>query len=209
MDTVARIIKDWDLKKILKKKPTILALMLLLFFIVDVYPKLYRIGILHDQIRTARRAAVVLTPQEKEKQKAQLEQELRQTGEQINLLEQELQKVQTKLSQIKNDAVVALEVEDLAAAAKIKLTSIKPLANISREHYAILPIEIKFRAEYAQLIDFLTKIEDAASVMSVQGLSIRKDQPVDPQADIELKLYVLSSPVKESGGVNNLQGSMK
>lgn len=200
------MIKSWDLAKTLRFRNIILIFIVLTFFFVDAFPKLWRIGILREQIKAARRAMTVLTPQEEKEQERKLKAELGQITQQIQYLEQGVQEIKNKINVDKNIAVITLEVEDLATAAKVEVTSLTPQEGFPKDGYLILPLKIGLRSEYAQLMDFLVRVEGSSTAMSVQNLSIHKTNPVDPQLEVDVMLYILFFNAKENSVASETKG---
>lgn len=202
-----RVLKSWDLKSIFRIKNTVIVSIVLIFCVVDIYPKLWSITALSQQIETARERAPVLTPEEKKKQEEQLQLEVTQTAREILWLQQRTQDITGNIHLLRDSANVTLQIEDLAANAKVELTSVKPFDQIVRERYVILPLGIGLRGEHAALVEFLARVEKSAEGMSVQKVAVRKGTASDVSLEVELKLYILLPNDKGPGAASDTGGS--
>jgi Tfp pilus assembly protein PilO len=185
------LIKTANLKTIFRIKNVIILLVVLVFCLFDVYPKLWQIGLLGRQISLWRENIGILTPEESLRRQQQLGRELSRVERQTQLLAQDLKDIKNKITAEKNLAVVTLALEDAAAAAKLEVTSIKPLERLAVDSYVIVPLAVGLRGDYGPMLSFLKAVENSAAPMSVQTLAVQPGGPAEAKLDIQLKLYLL------------------
>jgi len=185
------VLKSGDIKKILRMRRIILLMVVFAFCLFDVAPKVWRMQILREQIAIAERDIVPVSPAERMKQVDQLKSDLEQLSAQVKQLEREAGAVQAKIRPERNIAVVTLDIEDLATTTKVAITSLKPLEEIPASRYVILPLEVGVRSAFPPFLDFLSKLETAATVMAVDSVSIHKPSSDDEMLDMSLRLYLL------------------
>jgi Tfp pilus assembly protein PilO len=184
-------------------------IVLAFFSFFDICPKLWRMQIIREQIRIEKQSARLLNPTARGEQEKKMKGEVEQYTQQIQSLEQRWMDIQKKISGERNVATATMEIEDLAAAAKVTVTSINPAAAVAKGRYGILPQEIGLRGDYAALLDFLTKIEGAKTAMAIKGLSIRRVSPDDKVLDMDLTVYLLLADVSEKNSESSVKGLSK
>lgn len=121
--------KDWDLKRILEVKNIALLGIVFVFCLLDVYPKLWRLSMLNQQIGIANKNRVVLSQQEKVQQEQQLKTEMAQLTQQLQFLRETTRAIQAKIDPDKNVGTITLEIENLAVASKRSASASRPLAD--------------------------------------------------------------------------------
>jgi len=201
--------KTRDINIILHLRQPMLLIVVAFFCLFDVVPKLWRMQIVKEQMAIEQQGVRLLTPAARQEQEKKIKAETDEFSRQIKLLEEKLTMIRQKATDEKNIAMSTLEIEDMAVAAKVTVTSIKPTREMVKERYVLLPQEVGVRGEYAALLDFLTKLDGANTAMAVEGLSVRRANMDDKTLDMNLKLYVLLSDAGERRAVGDAKGVAK
>ena len=182
---------DLDIKKISQWKIPALAVIAVLFFILDFYPGVRRISELKDEIRLAKLSAENLSETAKERKRKELEQEGAWAKEISGFIQETNRKIQEQVQQDKNVPMRTLKIEDMASSSQIELESIRPLAAQIMDGYEVVPIEMGFKTTYATLIGFLLEIEGSSALTAIQKVSINKNEITYPELDVNLTFNVL------------------
>lgn len=201
--------KTRDINIILHLRQPMLLIVVAFFCLFDVVPKLWRMQIVKEQMAIEQQGVRLLSPAARQEQEKKIKAETDEFSRQIKLLEEKLTMIRQKATDEKNIAMSTLEIEDMAVAAKVTVTSIKPTREMVKERYVLLPQEVGVRGEYAALLDFLTKLDGANTAMAVEGLSVRRANMDDKTLDMNLKLYVLLSDAGERRAVGDAKGVAK
>jgi len=111
----------------------------------------------------------------------------------------EIKQLNLKLSAVEqrlflNTEDIFMYINRLAETSGLSLKSIEPLEKIKREipysknEYLELPVRIKLKSDYYQLLAFLSKIEEAQKFIMVSDIKIQGDQGNIWEHDIEMSL---------------------
>ena len=186
-----------DINKISRGKIPILALIVILFLLLDFFPAVKKIIELKDEIRVAKLSAQTLSESAKERKRKELEQKSVWAQEIFEFIEKTNREIQEQVKQDRNVPLMTLKIEDLASLSEIELESIRPLTAEIAGKYEVVPIEMGFKTTYTKLIKFLSEIEESSALIAIQKLSINKDAITYPDLDINLTFNVLFLAGKE------------
>jgi Tfp pilus assembly protein PilO len=88
--------------------------------------------------------------------------------------------------------------QEITKQAKLKFSSLEPAPikkhelKETKDVFVELPVKIKLKCSYYDLVDFLEKIETAKQLMKVADLSIRDDPTNDWEHSIEFSISAFS-----------------
>jgi Tfp pilus assembly protein PilO len=113
----------------------------------------------------------------------------------------EIEQLNLKLSSIEqrlfsNAEDIFMYINQFAETSRLSLKSIEPQEKIKREIpysknvYLELPVKIKLKSDYYQLLTFLSKIEEAQKFIMVSEVKIQGDPKNIWEHDIEIPLTV-------------------
>lgn len=171
------------------------------FLVWDVVPLIQESSRIKKEIRKARSSIETLTQAEIERREKELTGELKDYRDAALAIGRFAREVQKKSRWTRNIPLATLNIEDLADAASLKLSLIRPLQAQMKEGYEILPIELQFQTTFPNVIRFLQNIKDSESPLVVERLSLKQDKQRG-LLNASLILHVLF----ESGGAEADKG---
>ena len=188
---------DIPLKRVLRIELFMSIILFVFFGIVDVYPQVIRIVHIKKDIEITRSVAKAYIAQGQDRRKTMIENEHAHLTKKQALLTEVTEEVALKMSQNTNAALVNLAIEDLASQAGVELASVRHLDIIDKGDYTLLPIEMTFQAEFKDIVSFIEKLDNHASVNYVQTAQILKDEKTYPKLSMKLVVAVMSGTLKE------------
>jgi len=161
-----------------------------LFIFADIVPQINKMIRLNKEIAASKEDVRILTDNEREKLKKKLEEKLLFAQESFQLIKSAVSEVEDQIVKGKNIPLVTLEIEKLVSSSRVELVFVKPNEVQRKGTINILPIEIRIKGEYAQLIDFLFRLEASSSFISTGELSITHNPLIYPQLEIRLTPWI-------------------
>lgn len=179
------------IKRVLRLECVGIILIFILAFVFDFYPKLKVAGELKKEIKLTKKNIKVISESEIEKQKAGFREELSRRKEGLQLIQQAVREAKDKITREENVLLITHEIVNIATSSKIEPASVKSLGVQVKEKYRLLPVEIRFQCIYAELIRFLSNLRTSSVAWVVPGLSINKNEGIEPKLDIHLTAYAI------------------
>lgn len=186
-----------NLKKIFLVESLSLILIVAVVFIVSCVPRLHYAYQLIAQTKKQFLADKITPQQSLAKQRFIFKSRVDEMISQRDQIMAKTERISAKIPADKNIPQVALIIEDMASAAGIELNSIRPQEGQTKDPYDIVSIQLKFRSEYVQIIQFLSKIQESGVLLLLADLVIYNEEKTYPQLDVALTLDVLFQSNKQ------------
>jgi len=183
--------RDKKLTIILLGQSIGVAVMILLFLVLDFIPQGQEAVTYYQRIEVAKKEARSTSHAVKEARRKELESKLIQIKGTFDLLQKATREIRTKILKEKNIPLATLEIEDLATRSNVNLVHIKPLDILIQDQYEVLPIELQMKARFVDLIPFLMELRSSQMIMNVSKISINSKSDIYPLLDVELIPLVL------------------
>jgi Tfp pilus assembly protein PilO len=192
---------DIDIKKIYKLEFWIIALIICIFLVTDIFPMSSKAFSLLQTMNIAEQSARALPAEEKEEIRQGLLNEQKNLEDGFKSMQGVVNTVQQKISGEKNVPNIILKLEELATVAGIDLLSIKPAAEVSKGSYDSITIALEFESEYSQLVNFLSRWVDTPFYLAVEELTVTKAKDTSTKLHVDLKVNVLFKAKQEDPAV--------
>jgi len=164
----------------------------LVVVVYDFIPLLRTGGELKRSIQRADSKVRSLSQEERRSQEERMTQDLKVRQQRLNQLQAMLDQINERTDEEQNLPLVIMKLEGLISDTGLDMTSLSPVEVGGADGPQADQLELVLQGRYAQLMDFLSKINEQVFFIAVERLSVEKSELIAPKQDFRLYLNVFS-----------------
>ena len=180
-----------SIKKYIQLQIFVSMIVLLIFLIYAVMPRLRQMQTLRQQLHMMKVAAETFPDAERHRLQEVLEEQLHDLNQGMKDIKQATRITSQRMIRGKNIPLATLKVEELSEQAQIELTLVRPLELQTRKRYDLLPLEVECLGRYQDIVQFLSSLEHSDLLMSVQKVELHRQDQLFPKLDVRMMLELV------------------
>ncbi|MDP8224694.1 MAG: type 4a pilus biogenesis protein PilO [Candidatus Lernaella stagnicola] len=118
----------------------------------------------------------------------------------IETLDQQLQQSLAQLPEEKRLESLLRSLEDLASTSGLEIAKVQPSAEIARDFYAAIPIELQIKGGYHNIAIFFDKISKLKRVVNISNLKVGQPTEVGGEVQVTADCIATTFRFRKTGG---------
>lgn len=168
------------------------------FLIFDFMPKINKIFTLRKEFSVRYQGVLSLSPEQKKKKKAQMEENLEQLKKDMEWSRQTLEALQGRIQGEENLPLFLFQIEQMVNTSKLEMMSLHPLEAVvaKGKDYKDIPFEVSLQGPFSQVMAFLESFAKEKNLITLREIDLQKDEALFPKLKCRMIFSVIHAVPK-------------